>query len=166
MACWSLGRRLDLTRALPHILACVQYRYDCALVNDRRWAARSGQPPGPARRRNANGSRDVAGAGPMKGPMAEPADEESSLAPFRDRAFAVLWVATAGPCSQRRRANLLRSQSAISARRIITGVDLMKARARSTGTVDVNGARIYARDGAAIKDVDMSLSRRSMKQTW
>src|ERR1700730_14233466 len=94
MACWSLGRRLDLTRALPHILACVQYRYDCALVNDRRWAARSGQPPGPARRRNANGSRDVAGAGPMKGPMAEPADEESSLAPFRDRAFAVLWVAT------------------------------------------------------------------------
>jgi hypothetical protein len=46
MACWSLGRRLDLTRALPHILACVQYRYDCALVNDRWWAARSGQPPG------------------------------------------------------------------------------------------------------------------------
>src|SRR5579864_9796867 len=29
MACWSLGRRLDLTRALPHILACVQYRCDC-----------------------------------------------------------------------------------------------------------------------------------------
>jgi predicted MFS family arabinose efflux permease len=39
-------------------------------------------------------SRDAAGAGPMKGPMAKPADEESSLAPFRDRAFAVLWVAT------------------------------------------------------------------------
>jgi MFS family permease len=26
--------------------------------------------------------------------MAKPADEESSLAPFRDRAFAVLWIAT------------------------------------------------------------------------
>jgi MFS family permease len=39
-------------------------------------------------------SRDVAGAGPMKGLMAKPADEESALAPFRDRAFAVLWVAT------------------------------------------------------------------------
>ena len=39
-------------------------------------------------------SRDAAGAGPMKGPMAKPADVESSLAPFRDRAFAVLWVAT------------------------------------------------------------------------
>ena len=25
----------------------------------------------------------------------------------------------------------------------------------STGTVDVNGVRIYARDGAAIKDVDI-----------
>jgi pimeloyl-ACP methyl ester carboxylesterase len=59
MACWSLGRRLDLTRALPHILACVQYRYDCALVNDRRWAARSGRPPGPARRRNANVTHEI-----------------------------------------------------------------------------------------------------------
>ena len=39
-------------------------------------------------------SRDVAGAGPMKGLMAKPADEEYALAPFRDRAFAVLWVAT------------------------------------------------------------------------
>jgi Transmembrane secretion effector len=39
-------------------------------------------------------SRDVAGAGPRKGLMAKPADIESSLAPFRDRAFAVLWVAT------------------------------------------------------------------------
>lgn len=39
-------------------------------------------------------SRDVAGSGPMKGLMAKPADTESSLAPFRDRAFAVLWVAT------------------------------------------------------------------------
>ena len=39
-------------------------------------------------------SRDAAGAGPMKGLMAKPADVESSLAPFRDRAFAVLWVAT------------------------------------------------------------------------
>jgi predicted MFS family arabinose efflux permease len=39
-------------------------------------------------------SRDAAGAGPMKGLMAKPADEESSFAPFRDRAFAVLWVAT------------------------------------------------------------------------
>src|SRR5260370_38774090 len=39
-------------------------------------------------------SRDVAGTGPMKGLMAKPADTESSLAPFRDRAFAVLWVAT------------------------------------------------------------------------
>src|SRR5260370_3959887 len=39
-------------------------------------------------------ARDAAGAGPMKGPMAKPADVESSLAPFRDRAFAVLWVAT------------------------------------------------------------------------
>jgi MFS family permease len=39
-------------------------------------------------------SRDVAGAGPMKGLMAKPADTESTLAPFRDRAFAVLWLAT------------------------------------------------------------------------
>jgi MFS family permease len=39
-------------------------------------------------------SRDVAGAGPTKGLMAKPADTESPLAPFRDRAFAVLWVAT------------------------------------------------------------------------
>src|ERR1700739_2135822 len=39
-------------------------------------------------------SRDVAGAGPMKGLMAKPADTESTLAPFRYRAFAVLWVAT------------------------------------------------------------------------
>src|SRR6202521_5743360 len=39
-------------------------------------------------------SRDVSGAGPMKSQMAKPADTESSLAPFRDRAFAALWVAT------------------------------------------------------------------------
>jgi MFS family permease len=39
-------------------------------------------------------SKDVAGAGPMRGLMAKPADEEASLAPFRDRAFALLWVAT------------------------------------------------------------------------
>src|SRR5260370_13771033 len=36
----------------------------------------------------------VAGAGPTRGLMAKPADTESSLAPFRDRAFAVLWAAT------------------------------------------------------------------------
>ena len=41
-------------------------------------------------------SRDLAGTGPMKGLMAKPADEESSFAfaPFRDRAFAVLRIAT------------------------------------------------------------------------
>jgi hypothetical protein len=38
-------------------------------------------------------SRDVPG-GPTKGPIAKPADTESSFAPFRDRAFALLWVAT------------------------------------------------------------------------